>query len=416
MEYQKILLLATVLIIGAAVYIMITIPQAPPAGDSEAAESLMLKSSSFGRGLGEYIYSYSEVSDGYKTTYTLDSSGGQRMAEVLNPLSTKRVYILRNDTVFCIKYPVNETCTSIEGNSEMANYVAFIQSKFFNDTIIDRSRSNLEYLLSKGYLRLEPDVADGTSGTFACKRISYIIDYSNLSLDEAARFGISSDSPKRFALSACIEETSGLAYETTLGYSDNSGVQHTRVMRVSSFKTEQLPLITPPLDLSGDAISVLRKEREQQVRLATCHTDKQGEEREKCVSDIALQLRRKDLCELTGERRDRCLVALVPLTKDTTICSAISDSSFKDDCYIELAGAYKDGSFCSSVKDPAKIPACQAAAAQRPASNQTSSGNATTSGSGSQNGSSGSGFDAQGFLNYIDRIDGENNSTNGTGG
>ncbi|MEW6036594.1 MAG: hypothetical protein AB1529_08340 [Candidatus Micrarchaeota archaeon] len=398
MEYQHKLLLITAILVAAALYIAFTTAPAPAAPDSSEAEELLLNSSGFGKGLADYAYSYTEVSDGYRTTYSLIRKGGAMMAEVQNPLSTKRVYLLGNDTILCIKYPVNETCSSIANDTEMQNYIQFVQSRFFNDTNVDRAKGNIQYLMTRGYLSVGPSVENATVGTIPCRRISYVIDYSNLSLEEAGRFSISSDSPKTFWLSACISEI-GLPYETSLEYADKSGMEHNRTVRVSLFRTEQVPSITPPANLSGDAVEVFRKEREQQIKLAGCHTERQGEEREKCVSDLALILKRKDLCDLAGSRRDRCLVALVPLTKDQTICGAIRDASFKDDCYIELAGAYKDSSYCEGVKDQSKLENCQQAASPKNESDLE--------------------VDPQKLLNYFENY-GKNesegqNATNGTG-
>jgi hypothetical protein len=170
-------------------------------------------------------------------------------------------------------------------------------------------------------------------------------------------------------------------------------MEHMKITTVRSFSNTSAA-IEPPANMSGDAVAVFRKEREQQVKLATCHTDKSGEEREGCVAAIALNLRRKDICELAGSRRDRCLVSIVPLTKDQTICTAIADASFKDDCYIELAGAYKDSSYCGNIKNASKVQDCQDAAKPRqPANgaNETDGGNSTTSG-----------VDIEKFMEYVD--------------
>lgn len=367
MEYQQKLLLLTGLLVAAALYIALTGAPAP-VPDSTEAEKLLMKNAAFGKGMGDYAYSYSDISDGYKTTYTLISHGSERLIDIQNPLSTKKVYFLGNDTVFCIRYPVNESCTSVEGDSEMKNYVDFARTKFFNDTLIDRSKNNLEYLLKEGYLSLAQETENETVGTRECTRVRYVIDYSNLTLDEAAKFSIGSDSPKAFRLSVCLDGD-GATVESTLDYSDNKGTNHSRVTRMVSIKNFSAAIESPTLQ--GDAVSVFRREREQQVKLATCHTDKSGAAREECVADLALILKRKDLCDLAGSLRDRCLVSIVPLTKDQTICPAVSGQSFRDDCYIELAGALKDSSFCQMLKNESKNDLCQSVSKPKEAGNSS---------------------------------------------
>jgi hypothetical protein len=413
MEYQQKLLLVTAILVAVALYIVFTTVPAPGPESSREAEALLLKSTGFGKGLADYAYSYSDMSDGYKTSYSLIRAGDAGFVEIRNPLSTKRVYLLPNDTIFCIQYPINESCVSVVNNSEMGNYISFVQSKFFNDTNILKAESAMEELVKKGYLRAEPAIVNRTVGTAACSQVRYIIDYSNVTVDEAARYGIGTQSPKTYSLYRCIDSEGGLAYETSLAYSDK-GVMHTKLTSVSAFR-KGAAAITPPVSLSGDAIGTFRKEREQQVKLATCHTDKTGLEKDKCISDIAFNLKRKDICELSASKRDTCLLSIVSLTKDETICQAISDAGMKDSCYIELAGAYKDSSYCAKVADASKAQSCQDAAKPKPVSGGNETSQNTTGTSGSASGT----VDIDKFLDVVDKDgmdDGNASAGNATAG
>ncbi|MFZ5501284.1 MAG: hypothetical protein ACOY58_05155, partial [Candidatus Micrarchaeota archaeon] len=300
MEYQHKLLIATGLLAVIALYIALTLPAQPAQPDSSEAEALLLKSSGFGKGLTDYSYSYGEVSEGYPTTYSLVSNGGRKSALVENPLSLKTVYLLENDTVFCIRYPMSadEVCSSVRGDAGMENYVEFIDSKFYKDANILKAESSIAYLLQEGYLAVQPEIEEGSVGGVSCQLIRYSIDYTNLSLDEAARFGISSNSPRVFMLSACIDQE-GMNRKSTLDYTDNEGAAHSRVLTVSAFSESSVPDITAP-EPNGDAVGILSKEREHQIKLVSCHIDKRGQDKDECIADLSLVLRRKDLCELAG--------------------------------------------------------------------------------------------------------------------
>lgn len=406
MEYQHKLILLSAVLVAIALYVAVTAPRPDLPADAGAPEALLIKSANFGYGLESYTYAYSDVTDGYKTSYLLLAANNSRYIEITNPLSTKRVFMLENDTVFCIRYPINESCVSVHNNSEMQSYISFVQSKFFNDTNIMRSKSSMELLIGKGYLHAKPGIENASFGDFACSQVEYSIDYSNATVQDAALFGIGAQSPKIYNLTRCMDNESGLAYRTALSYEEGN-VTHEKITAVTAFTkgAAQIPQAPEP---SGDAIGVFTREREQQSKLAACHTGKQGEEREKCVSDIALGQRRKDLCELSGSRRDRCLVSLVPLTKDQAICATISSAAFKDDCFIELAGAYKNESYCASVLDESKLALCQMAAAPR-----GNNGTANESDSGTISGepppgnatddADSSEIDVLGMLEYIDK-------------
>lgn len=369
MDYQQKLLLVCGLLVAVAIYLALSAaPAAPAGGDTKAAEALLMRALAFGKGVANYTYSYHEISDDYRNTYTLIKSGDSSYVELQNPLSLKKIYLLQNDTILCLNYSGEDTCGSVARLSDLDNYIAFFRSRFFRDDLIDKNKNDFQYLIANKLVRLEPDLVPSSSMGRDCEVVRYTLNFTNLSLDEAARFGIGSNSPRLFSWSMCIDNQTGVPYEKAFNYTFN-GTLHAYVYRLVSFR-ESAPEIVPPPNISlgqtNGILGKLYKEREQQIKLASCHTDLQGEDRERCIANIALSLGRKDLCELAGSRRDRCLVSLIPDTKDATICPAIKDSGFKDDCYIELAGAYKDGSYCGSVVDAAKKQACLDAAKPAP--------------------------------------------------
>ncbi len=423
MEYQHKLLLLAVLLVAVALYVMATAaPQQPEQANASEAQALLLKSVGFGKGLGDYTYAYSETTNGYRNAYTIVKAGDSAFVEIGNPLSTKKIYLLPNDTILCIKYPIEESCASVQQNAEMQNYINSIRSKLFNDTNIAKNEAGLQRLLDRGYLRLDAAVEDTAVGTTACRQVSYTTDYSNITVDDAAIYGIGADSPKIYKVTRCIEPESGLAYQITLAYSDK--VNNSLTTKVLSFK-KSAAAIAPPANLSGDAVKAFRAEREKWLELTACYTDKEGDDRDKCLAGIALKLQRKDLCELAGARKDTCLLSIVPYTKDQTICLAISNSSNREDCYGVLADVYRDNSYCANIQDSAKKAKClEVSVPHAPAQegNATEGGNETAApalppaGQANTTGDGGnkSGVDINKLLEYIDKNKGTNgNSTGG---
>jgi len=413
MDYpEKILLAVTVMLMALAAYLALT-GGLTPSPSSEEAKALMMKGLEFGAQQTNYIYSFMDVSDGYKTTYTLTKNANERRVDLQNPLSSKSAYFLANDTVLCIRYPPteNEVCSSVQNDSDLTNYMNSLQSNFFNDSVIQRSKQDMAGLLEGGYLKIEPGINSKTVQGKDCKEVSYTIDYSNISVTEAARLGIGPDSPKIFHLTMCIGNDTGYRYERTLQYEYN-GITHTASTTLLSFRPGVAGALTPPANLTPDVKSVLLREKEQQIKLALCHTEKQGVERDSCVSNIALNLHRKDICEIAGSWRDRCLVAIVPLTKDTTICLAVSSQNYKDDCYTELAGAYKNSTYCSMIQNTSKIDYCREVAAPvipEPQEGQTPANETASTSDGSST--------VNEFMDYLDKLDSnETNSTNDTAG
>ncbi len=371
MEFQqKAVLLVIVLLVTLAAYFMLTaeqpVPEEPPEEvDTQAAQELLFKGLEFGKGYDEYVYSYTETSDDYELKYTLTKKGNQSMIEVVNPLATKQVYFLENDTILCTDYPGEVICSSVHGSMELENYLESLHVKFLDDNRITKEQASMSYLIANGYVRLDPEIETGTM----CSKITYVLDFTGLTLAEAAQFGISSNSPKVFDWQMCINNETGYMHYKKFNYTVGE-VTHYYTYNLVSFQPSA-PDIEAPLNITTGAINHLRNERKQTIELAKCFTDKQGAERDKCVSITALSTKRKDLCDFARERRDRCLVSLIPVTKDESICPVIADPGYKDDCYIELAGAYNDESYCDSIQNVSKVEQCTEAATPPPPKNES---------------------------------------------
>jgi hypothetical protein len=356
MDYQeKIIIVAVVLLVAMAIYFVATAeqPVVEEPADSAEAQALLMKGLVFGKGLTDYSYAYTDTSDDFTIGFTLTRNGGDGLVEVKSPLSGKRAYFLENRTILCVDYPPGtEDCSVVTNNDQLDNYLTSLEVKFFDDERMDRAVRDLDYLIQNRYAVLDPELVDRGD----CSELSYRLDYSTASVMDAARFGISATSPKVFDVTMCIDNRTGYVHESTFNYSylGRDHYKTTTLISLSKFPDA----ITAPENLTANVFSRFEREREQQVKLAKCYTDMDGEDREKCIATLSLSLKRKDLCELAGTRRDRCLVSIVPSTRDVDICPTVNDLSFRDDCYIELAGGLKNETYCNSLQNASKMEFC----------------------------------------------------------
>ncbi|MBI5046373.1 hypothetical protein HZC07_01435 [Candidatus Micrarchaeota archaeon] len=356
MEYhEKIVLAVVLLLVGLAVYLAVSNKPAPLPAPLNVSQgrALVMNALSFGYSAQNYTYSFSETSDGYEVNYTLRKVGNQSMAEIKNPLSLKQIYFLDNDTIICINLSGNTTCSSVTGNSDLDNYLRSVRVKFINPLYIDSNKQDFDYLVRNKYVIFNSIQKSTVSGN-SCTAVSYTLDFNNLSVSEGARFGISAVSPKIFDWVFCVSD-SGFPYQRLFNYS-YQGANHTYSVRGLSFSASSSP-ITAPSNLTAGVADVLLREKEQQIALAGCYVQT-GDNKDKCIMGAAISFRKKEICEFAGGRRDKCLVALVPSTKDLTICSSISQPSYVDDCYLELGGAYKNSSYCSQILNVSKSAMC----------------------------------------------------------
>jgi len=364
MENQEILLgVILVAVIAAAAYIVFMQPPAVPESPEEL--ELLKKSVLATSGHGDYYYSYEETQNGYKVEYALLQKDGERMLEIRNPFADKTVYFLEDDTIFCEYFAGYEACSSVKNNNDsyFVSYLNSLESLFFEDADAENEAEKLDYFYEKGYLKFK-GMNDASVGGKPCKELLYELDYTNISLADANRYGIHPASPKHFDFWVCIDEDSGLAYARNLTYLYD-GKKWDTVFRLQDAEFNTTRTIDPPSELAEGAYAALLEEKGWFARYQQCR-DYSGEAEESCISDLGTLLKSKNVCEMAGGWRDRCLLTVVALTGDEGICPDISDMDYRDDCYIEMAYYHKDESYCAPVLNASKQETCIEAANYQP--------------------------------------------------
>ncbi len=355
---DRLLLIAGVVLVIVAVVITFIPGPATVGPDTTEAEELLKKTIGVGKGQTDYYYSYSESNDGYVIDYTLLVRGDEKMLDFSNPISEKELYLLSNDTIFCVDFMNVRMCSSVKNTTEpmFHSYLLSLQSKFFDDSTIEMNMEQMDYFMENGYVEFSPVLVNKTVNGHGCTEISYVTDLTNLTVGEAARFSISPTSPKVFSWNMCIDDKTGIAYSKHFNYSYR-GKQYYWDFELIDYEWYTNKQITPPENLTEGAYDVLLEESEWKNELQRCYSGDE-EDKDRCISLVALQLKMKSICDLAGERRDRCLVSIVALTLDESICMDISDAGYKDDCYIEMAGGTKNSTYCSMIANSSKVELC----------------------------------------------------------
>lgn len=357
--YEKIFIgIALVLIIAAVIVTVLPADRGQPEEelDETTLEGLEIISTSvnMGRGLEDYTYSFAEKSNGYTESYKLVKNGNEKYVETDDILSVKKAYFMENDTVLCINYIDASKCSSTKNNSDsrLKRYYTYLKSKFFDDTKIANEEVRVDELFKGGYLKIN-SVEDGEVNGNTCRMVNYVIDYREMSITEAEKYGISPSSPKYFEWQICADDEK--AYYKYFTYTYGGNLHEWEYML---YELDDAEAIEPPVELEQGAYTVLVEQMEKKGELTNCLNNEKGAERERCVANVALDIYSEELCEVAGERRDRCLISLMPFLLDEAICEKIVDESFADDCYIEMAGGKKDDSYCDNIMDESKIEMC----------------------------------------------------------
>lgn len=357
---DKILIGIAAILVVIALAIVLTKPEVPPSDgeNNSLARELFIKAVDIGKGQDRYFYSYIEKENDFTSTYSLLKTQDGRMVGVEGILSKKQIYFLEEDTILCIEYNKwDNVCSSVENESALDNYLDSIDLLFFNDQRMEGTKTNMEYFERYGYIVFLPETAEKEIDGNTCTEIRYRFDFNNMSVYEASRFGIGAYTPKEFEWTMCVGRENGEIYSKSVEYTQNGVTYRNEFKLVKSEWGTERTLVVPG-NLSTGAVDLLIEEKTQQTNLLNCYNENDEQEKNKCIAVIALNLKNRDICELSGSRRDRCLVSIVPLTKNETICADMVDEEFKNDCYIEMTGATGDRGYCARITNETKKEFC----------------------------------------------------------
>lgn len=358
---EKLLAAIIVILVAVAIYISFA-PAQPTEKDDAHAMELIKTAVEVGKGQDEYYYSFREVSDDYTIEYVLFQKGGEKMISIDNPFAYKEVYFLENETILCEDFAGVETCSSVKNNTNayFLDYLESLKSRFFSDEAIEDENEMLDYFYEKGYLIVQPETTQKTVDGRTCEEVKYTMDYTNISLSEANRFRLPTAGPDVFDFTICVDNRTGLAYTKHFEYY-YEGEDHEWDFTLLEADWSPSQDIVPPENLSAGAYDSLIEEKTWQAKYQKCDVWT-GENKDNCISDIALTLKSKEVCMLAGTWKDRCLLTVASLTGDDSICPEIENTEYRDDCYIEMAYYTKDDSYCSNIADTSKIEICNEAA------------------------------------------------------
>lgn len=357
-DFEKVLIGLIFILVMTAVVLMVLPEKAKNNQDGEEGNSsvrdLFMKGSANGLGVRDYYYHYTESSNGHTREYELHKVQNQSMVSIKSPTSQRVLYFLENDTILCVEFNDREECSSVKNDESLENYMGQIQSMLLDDSKIEKTMDDAEYFERYGYLEygsnLTPEYYDGKK----CLEFSYRFDFRNMSVYEAARFNIGPNTPERFNYTMCVENSTGNILHKEAEYLSDGKINRNMFDLIEADWDTGKELVIPR-DLDDDAIWLLAESNRHDI--STCYR-KEEEEKNRCIAVAALTLKDAKLCDLAGERKDRCLVSLVPLTKDGTICEEINDPEFKDDCYIEMGGATGEEQYCAMIDDWEKKEFC----------------------------------------------------------
>ncbi|MFA6530875.1 MAG: hypothetical protein WCT31_04040, partial [Candidatus Micrarchaeia archaeon] len=350
MELKNILLpvlgVAFFLIAAYAVYqyVLPSLGKHGEEGKNAEIEQLYLQSLNVGKNANNYFYQYQEDLAGYKMRTALVQSNGRQMAILETPIAMKKFYYLENDTIMCITFEGREACASLNNQTDVTKYSKWLKQQFFTASGIDTQKQMAELLIKKNAITFLTASKSEVNGK-ECERITFSVDYGNLTLEDLVLFGITSSSPHKINGELCYDTEANEIYEKSYTYKYLGKEAATKFTLISADWNYSKP-IEANGNLTMGAIDIYFDASSKENELLSCLSITDSEEKDRCVFSMALGNGYSTICEYAGTKAGICILNFAAARKDPTMCAQIADSATKDDCYLEVAGAKHDASLC----------------------------------------------------------------------
>lgn len=318
-------------------------------------KEIYIKSFEVGKDSENYLYEYEEDLDGYIIKTTLVKVGNIKAAYIESPLATREIYYLENDTVLCTSFENEEICSSVKNESVIQSYLKAVNMQFITNEKIEKDIRDYEYLIKQKAITFG-HVSKKKIGDKECEEVSFKIDYNNLTLEDAVRFGITQNSPTKIHGEICYDEHAKEVYEKIFTYKymgKERTTEFTHIFSDWNFSEE----ISVEKNLTEGAVELLFDANEKQNEFLAC-LELEGIEKDKCVYSMALSYDYEKLCKYAGERADICKMNFAIANSDLGKCSLIEGKTVKDDCYLEIAAKDKDPLICERMEDKTRVPKC----------------------------------------------------------
>jgi len=330
------------------------VPVEEPSNNRSA--ELYLDALAVGREAANYRYSFAESVNGYPINTTLIVRGGNKYAEVILPFAREQFFFLENRTVLCVYFRDMAVCDDVQGEEDLQNVLTGVERAFFERLAIDQAVEHNRRLTERNVLQFVGEPQPATVNGYACSRITYRYDHTQLSLQDISALNINPRALPEFDGQWCVDDN-GMVYEKIISYEINGQPQQTRWRLVDSDWNYGEEIVLPSNETNPDTVETHFRVQNLQTEMRSCYA-LDPDARERCLASFAVSRTLPAICDLAGGRRDLCYISLALRVGDESLCGPIADTDTKENCYLEVAGKNYDPTLCDRITNESKQQLC----------------------------------------------------------
>ncbi|MEM2138311.1 MAG: hypothetical protein QW568_04445 [Candidatus Anstonellaceae archaeon] len=369
-----VLIAAVALFLGGAFVYFGQKSEPPKAFDGKAAlaspqAKLLLSALEAGERLSDYSMKYAMIENGVSTDYLIEKAGNASFVKVSGLFGSVEGYFggPNQSDVVCLEYKKVLKCAAVSNESDIVEIANGMRIVLPNGNAYAVQKAQREKLIESGAINFTEEVADEKIGPFDTKRVTYLLDYSGLSVKTLLSLGISPDDPgikstTSQKVSFWMDTKTGMVVRSLANYKEN-GIAKTyeTVYQVLETTTPKARARPANLTTAKEFVSFYTSSQQDYYERASCAA-RSGQDRDVCFASLAYNKNEPELCGRISDamNEEKCYVVLAQRNADPKFCDGLA--KLADDCYIAVASENGDFELCKKLANTSLGSACTQAA------------------------------------------------------
>lgn len=367
---------AAVIIVLAAAYLYFSpaagpapAPQPAPTANQMATPEAQLLLSSFDRGaaLTDYSAAYTSTDNGGTLTYKLAKGGAKSWVEVNGGFGSMQGFVGSNNTtdIVCLNYSNSTECAVTGNDAQMQGIASTLRVLLLNPLTYTQQKAQTETLINGGVIKFSPGITSEQVGPFAAQKITYTLNYGNLTVNQINAMGIPND-PALFAITnwhvaMWVDKATGMTVKSQASY-NSGGVQYSYDTEYAMLQigTPTLPAVPAAPIGAAEFVNFYATSQQDYSTVLSCEA-MTGTDRDSCYKAAATNRNSYGLCQKISDKTqfESCALIVASATNQSAYCQNLSIS---DDCYISVVANTGDYSLCRLLKNTSLGSTCTQAA------------------------------------------------------
>ena len=328
---------------------------------------LLLASYEKSAALSSYAMNWSVDENGVKTNYVVAKNGNDSYVSVQGTFGRMYGFFGKDNKtdVVCLDYGGQAKCAATGNRSDMTDIAASLKIWKPNPIASNNQRDETRKLISIGVIKISKGIANEKVGDFDTQKITYTLDYSNLTVQQMVSLGISPSNENPLAVTGVefwLDNKTGLVVKSRASYNASGAPMYYEGVYTGIDTTGGTVPQKPGTLIAADAfVEFYSTSTKDFSERSACFAMK-GAEKATCLQSIAANRGDWETCKLIGTQPEyeKCSVIVAQETRNSVICGKLA--LLADDCYIAVASETGNFDLCKSVKNGSLSSNCIAAA------------------------------------------------------